>query len=165
MLSGIVFHKNSSMKAFVANFFWNNGHFRKTINTWSYPACLCIENSIIHALLLLTKTLPYIIFVSNIAWPTISTLWQTLTDITQDLMTSVNWPDKEFWPIADSVSFGTDWKRNRKKSAPDWSASVWPDADIWTRSLIKDLLYIYNGKARMSVCHFVSSGVWTKWVW
>ena len=59
-------------------------------------------------------------------------------------MTSVNWPDKEFWPVADSVSFGpdnigTDWKQNRKKLAPDWSASAWPDADIWTRSLIKDL--------------------------
>ena len=55
-------------------------------------------------------------------------------------MTFVNWPDKDLRPIADSVSFGTnkigsDLQRNRKKSVPNRSASVWPDADIWTRSL------------------------------
>ena len=56
------------------------------------------------------------------------------------LMTFVNWPDKDLRPVADSVSFGadkigSDLQRNRKKSVPNWSASVWPDADIWTRSL------------------------------
>ena len=57
-------------------------------------------------------------------------------------MTFVNWPDKDLRPVADSVSFGadkigSDLQRNRKKSVPNWSASVWPDADIWTRSLNK----------------------------
>ena len=56
-------------------------------------------------------------------------------------MTFVNWPDKDLRPVDDSVSFGTDkiasdLQLNRKKSVPTWSASVWPDADIWTRSLI-----------------------------
>ena len=56
------------------------------------------------------------------------------------LMTFVNQPDKELRSITDSVSFSTDnigsnVQRNRKKSVPNWSASVWPDADIWTRSL------------------------------
>ena len=57
-LHGTVFHKKSSLKPFVT-FFTNNTHFRKTrhsmvINSWSYSACLCMENSIIHTLLLLT---------------------------------------------------------------------------------------------------------------
>ena len=46
-------------------------------------------------------------------------------------MTFVNWPDKDLRPVADS-----DIQRIRKKSVPNWSASVRPDADIWTRSLI-----------------------------
>ena len=44
-------------------------------------------------------------------------------------MTFVNWPDKELRPVAGSVSFGTnnigpDLQRNRKRSVPNWSASV-----------------------------------------
>ena len=53
------------------------------------------------------------------------------------LMTFVN---KELTPVANSISFGTnnigsDLQRNQKKSVPNWSTSVWPDANIWTRSL------------------------------
>lgn len=44
-------------------------------------------------------------------------------------------------PVADSVSFDTDKigpniQLNQKKLVPDWSESVlWPDTDVWTRSL------------------------------
>ena len=93
-------------------------------------------------------------------------------------MTFVIWPDKDLRPVADSLSFGadkigSDLQRNRKKSVPNWSASVWPDADIWTRSLRKllrgPLLYsceIQGAHARIWFLRFSSrprAGESTAW--